>query len=1328
MVARRRDSRGSGRSGLIAGRFRLQDVVASGGMGEVYRARDVVSHLQVCVKLLRTVEEREGERFVQEAKILSELQHPSIVRYLAHGMVGNDRYLVMEWLEGEDLARRLEREPLNLADTVALLKQAAEALAYAHAHDVIHRDIKPHNLFLLERKISQLKLLDFGIAKLANAGRRLTRTGNLVGTPGYLAPETIDGGTAIDGRADVFSLGCVAHECLTGKPTFRGHEPGVLIAKLMLEDPPHLSEVVPDVPRAVGDLVARMVSKSPERRPTAVQVLRTLAALGDVAEDALGAFGRGQETQLTVVEQRVSCIVMATTQAAKEPVRENPERVTPMLGSPTTAPTLAELEARLALRFSARTFVLPGGKIVVTLPEGTVASDQAFLAARSALLVHQHLPDASVVVALGIARLSRRSAVGSVIEQAARLLADTPAGRVRIDEDVGPLLGARFDLGHEEGQTYLLAQRETYDGKRGLLGRPATFLGRGQELSFLAGLQTDSALERQAATVLVSGPAGIGKSRLLQEFMAWVKCRPEHVLVLFGAGDSLAAGAPFALLGRAVRRLAGIAETDSADERRSKLAACVGRQLPEETRAGVTAFIGEIAGVSFPESDHESLRAARQNPVLMADATRHAFETWMRAECNVNAVLVVLEDMQWGDAGTVGLLDGAIRSLRDFPFMVLALARPDLQTVFPNLWAERQVHVIQLPPLSRRASERLVREALGPSVSDQAVAQIVARGDGNPFFLEELVRAEHAGRSGEVPEPILGIVQARLEAEGQEGRRVLRAAAIFGESFSRDGVAALLGGEHSAVGEAIERLTDRELVNPAVPPVASDGSPAFAFAHALIREAAYAMLTDEDRQLGHRLAAKWLLEHSAPEAILLAEHFRRGGDARSAAYWYRRAAEQALKANDLSGAISRVTLGLSALGNASTEAQLGEMRGALCLVRSEAHRWRGEIGQAEASGIEALGLLVPGSPMWFRAAGQAIVALGSRGKAQELGALIAKVRAVEPQLEARDAFLVCLSEGASHLITAGHLAAADALLEEAARLAGYFSDIEPQAWALVHKARAARAAARGDSLRCLSELESAWALFEQAGDLRNACVVRSSIGAVYADLGDAGRAVEILREVIAGAEKLGLPEVAAIGRRDLSRVQGWRGEAVEAERLARQAIAVLGARGESREEGVAASYLAEILLSLGRYDEAAKNAERAAGMLGRAPAERALALALLARARLGRGSIHEASVVAHEAYYGALEAMGAMGECETVVRLAYAECLLAAQDIEAAQQVLLRARERLHLRAAGLGPRADSAAFCKNVPYNAQTLRLADAQLGPVRGAVADPQARLNTK
>jgi tetratricopeptide (TPR) repeat protein len=358
--------------------------------------------------------------------------------------------------------------------------------------------------------------------------------------------------------------------------------------------------------------------------------------------------------------------------------------------------------------------------------------------------------------------------------------------------------------------------------------------------------------------------------------------------------------------------------------------------------------------------------------------------------------------------------------------------------------------------------------------------------------------------------------------------------------------------------------------------------------------------------------------------------------------------------------------------------------------------------------------------MWFRAAGQTIVALGSQGKVAELGALIANVRAVEPQLEARDAFLVCLSEGASHLVVAGHLAASDALLEEAARLAGYFSDIEPQAWGLVLKARAARAAARGETTSALEELETAWALFEQAGDQRNACAVRSGIGSLYADLGDTGRALELLREVVANADRLGLPEIAAIGRRDLARVLGWRREHAEAERLVRQAIAALGSRGDLREQGLAMCTLAEILLSLARFEEAAVAAERAATGLAAAPAERATALSLLARSLLGGGKVHDASVAAHEAYYGALESLGAIGDRETLICLAYAECLLAASDIEAARSVLLRARERLDVRATGLGPRCDRNAFRSNVPYNSQTLRLADANLGPVRPAVVE--------
>jgi len=300
--------------------------------------------------------------------------------------------------------------------------------------------------------------------------------------------------------------------------------------------------------------------------------------------------------------------------------------------------------------------------------------------------------------------------------------------------------------------------------------------------------------ESMASVVLVVGEPGIGKSRLREEFVEWVQRQAERGEVLFGLGDSLGAGSPFATLGRAIRRAAGIHEAEAIESKRDKLSERVARHVESEARARVTVFLGEIANVPFPDDQNDALRAARANPQLMGDAMRRAWEDWLTAECAAHPVLMVIEDLHWGDLGTVSFVDAALRNLRDRRFMVLALARPDIEERFPDLWKARAPQVINLGPLSKRASEKLVRGALG-QVTDAVVEAIVARADGNAFYLEELIRACADGRADSLPDSVLGMVQARLDAEGSDAKRVLRAAAVFGERFSRAGVAALLGGE-----------------------------------------------------------------------------------------------------------------------------------------------------------------------------------------------------------------------------------------------------------------------------------------------------------------------------------------------------------------------------------------------------------------------------------------------------------------------------------------------------------------------------------------------------
>src|SRR5262249_47812202 len=150
----------------------------------------------------------EAERFSREALLLSELRHPGIVSYIAHGQLPDgQRFLAMEWLDGEDLAQRLTHGPLPVRACVSLLEHVAAALAVAHERGIIHRDLKPGNLFLPEGQIERVKILDFGIARRLQPSRVLTRTGTVVGTPEYMSPEQARGGRDLLPAADLFSLG-----------------------------------------------------------------------------------------------------------------------------------------------------------------------------------------------------------------------------------------------------------------------------------------------------------------------------------------------------------------------------------------------------------------------------------------------------------------------------------------------------------------------------------------------------------------------------------------------------------------------------------------------------------------------------------------------------------------------------------------------------------------------------------------------------------------------------------------------------------------------------------------------------------------------------------------------------------------------------------------------------------------------------------------------------------------------------------------------------------------------------------------------------------------
>ena len=266
----------------IDGRYRVESVLGEGGMGVVYLARHKVIDKNVAIKVLRADlanDKATTERFLQEAKAASSIGNPHIIDISDFGQLPDgSTYFVMEWLDGQPLARVLEEtNPLPVTRAVDIAQQIAVALAAAHARGIVHRDLKPDNIFLIRDGDGQdfVKILDFGIAKVASAGAKLTRAGAVFGTPLYMSPEQA-AGTPVDARTDIYALGVILYELVSGRVPFDADNFMGILTQHMFKaptpfrdlDPPH-----PDVPAELEAVIFKALSKKPEQRYQTMEAL-----------------------------------------------------------------------------------------------------------------------------------------------------------------------------------------------------------------------------------------------------------------------------------------------------------------------------------------------------------------------------------------------------------------------------------------------------------------------------------------------------------------------------------------------------------------------------------------------------------------------------------------------------------------------------------------------------------------------------------------------------------------------------------------------------------------------------------------------------------------------------------------------------------------------------------------------------------------------------------------------------------------------------------------------------------------------------------------------
>jgi serine/threonine protein kinase/tetratricopeptide (TPR) repeat protein len=875
---------------LLGGRFRVEREVGRGGVGIIYRAHDTISDAPVALKVIGIfgVDASEEARFAREGRVLAGLRHPGIVRVVAFGKLdGGEPYIAMEWLEGEDLAQRQKKRPFALPEALECGAQIAEALDAAHRAGIVHRDVKPSNVFLL--RDGATKLVDFGVA--AGDDAKITRTGAIIGTPAYMAPEQARGEEHIDARADIYALGATLFEMLVGRPPHVGPTPIAILARLVTTPAPHLYEFLPHVPPALDELLAGMLAVHQEDRP------RDAATVAAMLRGILEGLPRDGELEAATQEtpsvrashssepppQSMGSILL---NSSLRPGSSGGTRlVTSILATqvPKGDPR-ARLLAHLRTRGADAT-ELGGDAIVAHLGVRKALGDEAVQAVD--LSRKLAMAGASVGIATGRTRIDRARPTGEVVDRAAALSRDAQRGQVLADTTTAELLRGRVQIQlRADGAAVIGA--ELVSSRDVLATGGAPFVGREAELAQLTAGFERSEEDRLPILASITGPSGLGKTRLVREFLARVSSNPAEPRIIVLGSESFAKGYVLGVVAELVRAVAGVDRSATSVEVLDGLRRAAPDWLVDAQASGLVARLGANEPLG------EVQRGSRD--ALWLALTELLLRVSVRAP-----MVIAIEDAQWSDTESIAWIEHVLRRAAGRRIFFLMTARPNFWRDHSSRFVGADHIRIDLRPLSQRSVRAIAKSILAAKgqgeAGDALVETIALQAAGSPLFAEELARIAAQGKDAASAPTIEAAIQVQLDALDESARDAASRLAVFGQ-FGWDLGLTELGSPNAeadlAALAAAEIVVERAQSRFA-------GAREWAFKHALTRDVAYASLPEDLLQTLHARAGRFLARVGEDDAIV-ARHLEVGGVPREAANYLERAARRALATNALTQA------------------------------------------------------------------------------------------------------------------------------------------------------------------------------------------------------------------------------------------------------------------------------------------------------------------------------------------------------------------------------------------------------------------------------------------
>jgi serine/threonine protein kinase/tetratricopeptide (TPR) repeat protein len=956
--------------GQTVGSYQIKEQIGQGGMSLVYRAYHPATERHVALKIITKSLARDNDtiqRFQREARLVARLEHPHILPVYDFDSGYDPPYIVMRLLPGGSLKALQAQSHLNWEEIGAIISQVCEALQYAHRQGVIHRDIKPSNV-LIDGE-GHAFVADFGVARMVAAEKNvhdITSSGAMVGTPDYMSPEQAYGRDDIDHRADIYSLGVVLFELLTGQLPFTADSVVATIMKHIQQKPPLATAVNPALPPAVDEVILRALAKTAADRyhsagELATDLLRALkvsgshtAGLTQAAQTLLLTQSSATQVQITQTptEQYKGLTVMHVNAAEyMEFLDAWPENsINQHITFWEQVEAILEADDCLIMSQTSNSLLAVWG--AETVREADVAqATQAALAIQAALrtliadipLFESGQLPLNMAIHTGLALVSKektgKPAVRGAAISLANRLAQQAQGRVLLSQDAYNQVRGLFDI--EADAPLRIYRRHTVSTMptyRVLAAKAHQFswqiqdvagiltptIGRDQELTQLQTIFAEVIEAQQSHFVTVTAVTGLGKSRLLNDFISWVDLHPQPVRLLPAQATPDMHNKPYALLRDLISFRFDIHQDDSPAQVAQKLADGIEAQVGRDDR--MAHLLGYLAGFDLSSSPYiDNLAGDPQQLVFQA---RQVFYDWLTRLCAIDPLLIVVEDSHHADRVSLDLL-AELMTWDDLPLFVICLARPLLYQERP-FWGEEQPnhHRLMLSLLNRSESRQLITHLL-PHVAHIPAALydfLLEQAEGNPYYLEELIRMllderviikdndrvwrveiDRLNRL-QIPTTLSWLLQARLDSLLQPEKISLQRAAVIGRIFHDTALTALGQADGILIDEqtaVLNQLQRRGFIQERETRSLSD-SVEYMFNSNMLREVLLQTIPAPQKKLYNLAAANWLIQIGADR---LDEHnnaisiyYERADYLADAAHYRLRAGENALRVSAFEGA------------------------------------------------------------------------------------------------------------------------------------------------------------------------------------------------------------------------------------------------------------------------------------------------------------------------------------------------------------------------------------------------------------------------------------------